>query len=106
MRRSFLIPMLVAAILGALTTAPGPARASRRYVAIVRDGFYAGMDAHSELVYFHVAHHRVYHLRFSLTLGCHNTDTHEDYPRTFDAGHVMPQGRVIPRNGIPVPASP
>jgi hypothetical protein len=83
-----------------LAMAPLTANARPHTISIVRDGFYAGVDSRSgALAFFHVKHHRVYHLRFSLELTCHNSDTHQDYARNFSAGSRMPQGRPIPANG-------
>jgi hypothetical protein len=92
--------LAAAAVISTLIVPPLAANASRHYVSIVRDGFYAGTDSGSgALAFFHVKHHRVYHLRFSLELSCHNSNTGQDYPRNFSAGSRMPQGRLIPANG-------
>jgi hypothetical protein len=94
------IRLLIALVLASCTLFPAAA-ASGSTVWIVRDGFYAGLHQGSfGFAYFHVKNRRVYHLRFALNLTCHNSNTGEDYPRTFDAGPRMPQGRLIPANGI------
>lgn len=94
------IRLLIALVLASCTLVPA-AVASGNPVWIVRDGFYAGLHQGSfGFAYFYVQGHRIYHLRFALNLNCHNTNTGEDYPRTFDAGPRMPQGRLIPANGI------
>jgi hypothetical protein len=88
------------AVMSIPISTPLAANASTHFVSIVRDGFYAGVDSGSSaLAFFHVRHHRIYHLRFSLELTCHNSNTGQDYPRTFSAGSRMPQGRLIPANG-------
>lgn len=94
------IRLLIALVLASCTLVPA-AVASGSTVWIVRDGFYAGLHQGSfGLAYFYVHDHRIDHLRFALNLNCHNTDTGQDYPRTFDAGPRMPQGRLVPANGI------
>jgi len=95
------IRILIALLLtGSVLATAGAAGGSTTW--IVRDGFYAGIEQSSggvEFAYFHVKNRRIYHLRFALNLNCHNTNTGDDYPRTFDAGPHMPQGRLIPANG-------
>jgi hypothetical protein len=92
--------LVAAAAMSLLVIPPVAANARTHFVSIVRDGFYAGMDTGSgALAFFHVKHHRIYHLRFSLDLTCHNSSNGQDYPRNFSAGSSMPQGRLIPANG-------
>ncbi len=99
LRARFRLLAVVTAI-GLMTTSTVAAQASRHFTSIVRDGFYAGIDSGSgDLAFFHVKHHRVYHLRFSMSLTCHNSATGQDYDRNFSAGSAMPQGRLIPANG-------
>jgi hypothetical protein len=70
-----------------------------RTVWIVRDGFYAGsVLSEGELVYFYVAHGRIYHLRFSMNLDCTSSGVTSN--PNFNAGPAMPQGQAIPANGI------
>jgi len=60
---------------------------------------YAGLAGDNTYAMFWIKHRRVYHLRFSAMLQCYDIASHEEYPREFDAGKNMPQGREIPRNG-------
>jgi hypothetical protein len=95
MFRSRAIRIVAAAATSVLILSPLAASAS-----VVRDGFYVGTDSDADApAYFHVKHDRVYHLRFTLTLSCHNSSTGNNYPRYFTAGSAMPQGRSIPANG-------
>ena len=95
--RTLLLALLTAA--GLLTAVPLGAQARGHTHWIVADGFYAGMDSNGDLAFFHVKHRRVYHLRFSLTLACHDSAGPDTSPN-FSAGSAMPQGRLIPSNGI------
>ena len=98
MRKKLLV---LAATLATIAVVPLGAHARGPTHWIVRDGFYAGMDAGSgELAFFHVRHHRVYHLRFSLNLTCHDDTTGQDNSYNFSAGDEMPQGRLIPADGV------
>ena len=99
MLRAWFRLLSIITAIGLLATVPLSAQA-RHVVWIVRDGFYAGMvSGSSELAFFHVKHHRVYHLRFSMNVSCHDSSTGQDYNVNFSAGPAMPQGRLIPANG-------
>jgi hypothetical protein len=76
--------------------APG---AGARTTYIVRDGFYGGLGSDNTYTMLWVSHRRVYHLRFSAILSCHDIASNEDYERAFDAGKNMPQGEPIPASG-------
>jgi hypothetical protein len=92
--------MLITAV-GLLATAPLTAHARGRTTWIVRDGFYAGMSSGpGALTFFHVKNHRVYHLRFSLNLTCHDSTTGQDTTVNYSAGSAMPQGLQIPADGV------
>ncbi len=100
MRRSPIKLLAAVAVISLLIIPPLAANARSHTVSIVRDGFYAGIVATAgELAFFHIKHHRVYHLRFALVLTCHNSGTGQDEPRAFSAGSSMPQGERIPANG-------
>lgn len=88
------------ATLSVLVVAPLAADARNHTATTVRDGFYAGITPGShDLVFLHVKHRRVCHLRFNLTLACHDSSTGADYGAAFSAGSAMPQGKKIPANG-------
>lgn len=87
----------MAAATGVLMSAPLAAHARRHITWIVRDGFYAGLDSSSgDLAFFHIKNHRVYHLRFSLTLSCQDDTTGQQYTPNYSAGSAMSQGLKIP----------
>lgn len=91
--------LLATSICAATFSALGVAHA--RTVYIVPDGLYAGMDPRSaSLTFFHIHNHRVYHLRFSLNIVCHNSNTGADYTVNYSAGPAMPQGQTIPADGL------
>jgi hypothetical protein len=91
-----LAAMLTAIVLVGGLLAPG---AGARTTYIVRDGFYGGLGSNNTYVMLWISHRRVYHLRFSAIISCHDIASNEDYERAFDAGKNMPQGQAIPAGG-------
>jgi hypothetical protein len=91
---------LVAVVLSALFGAFAASTSARsRTTYIIRDGFYGGLNHDNTYVLLWIRHRRVYHLRFNAMLQCYNINTHEEYPRLYDAGKNMPQGQPIPAGG-------